>query len=102
MSESKWISVEEQLPPHDVLVIGAIYTTDIIIMQDGETVEGAIERTNREAAKHPRTEPCWYGNDGSGDPDADGWYGYEGYPMICLPRYWMAIPKPPKECENDE
>lgn len=77
-------------------MIGAIYTTDIIQLKDGESVEDGIIRTNREAEKHPHTEPCWYGNDGSGDPKADGWYGYEGFPMVCKPRFWMNIPYPPE------
>ena len=98
----RWISVDDALPPDGQLVIGAVYTTDIICMEDGETLEDALKRTNREAAKHPRVEPCWYGEDGSGDPESVGWYGYDGFPMIWKPRYWMAIPKPPVVEVDDE
>ena len=98
-----WIECDKQLPPDGQLVIGAVCTTDIIRMNGGETFEDALRRTNKESALHPRIEPCWYGHDGSGDQKTVGWYGYDGFPMVCHPRYWMQLPKPPVvEVEDDD
>lgn len=94
--ESKWISVDDALPPDGQLVIGAIYTTDIIHLNADESLEDGLKRTNKEAEQHPRVEPCWYGHDGLGDPETVGWYGYDGFPMVCHPRYWMPLPQPPE------
>lgn len=91
-----WISVDDALPPDGQIVIGAVYTTDIIHLNAGESLEDGLKRTNKEAEQHPRVEPCWYGHDGLGDPETVGWYGYDGFPMVCHPRYWMPLPQPPE------
>ena len=83
----KWISVEEALPEYGVPVIGAIYTTDLIIAKDGETIEEAVARCTREAARHPRVELCYL--------EEDGWNGFDGFPMVCSPSYWMSLPEAP-------
>lgn len=83
----KWISVEDALPEYGVPVIGAVYTTDLIIAKDGETIEEAVARCTREAARHPRVELCYL--------EEDGWNGFDGFPMVCSPQYWMPLPEAP-------
>ena len=88
-----WVSVEERKPPEYTDVWCAVYTTDIIYMEDGETPEEAIENRQREAARNPRMTLGSYSED-------EGWTdGYFGMPMVCRPDYWleMTIPEPPKE-----
>lgn len=92
LSKPRWIPVTERLPEQDVSVIGAVYHTDLIIAEDGELIEEAYARCQAEAAKHPRVELCFYGE--------DGWYGCDGFPMICAPSCWMPLPEPPKEENN--
>ena len=92
LSKPRWIPVTERLPEQDVSVIGAVYHTDLIIAEDGELIEEAYARCQAEAAKHPRVELCFYGE--------DGWYGCDGFPMICAPSCWMPLPEPPKEKNN--
>ena len=92
LSKPRWIPVTERLPEQDVSVIGAVYHTDLIIAEDGELIEEAYARCQAEAAKHPRVELCFYGE--------DGWYGCDGFPMICAPSCWMPLPEPPKEVNN--
>lgn len=92
LSKPRWIPVTERLPEQDVSVIGAVYHTDLIIAEDGELIEEAYARCQAEAAKHPRGELCFYGE--------DGWYGCDGFPMICAPSCWMPLPDPPKEENN--
>lgn len=92
LSKPRWIPVTERLPEQDVSVIGAVYHTDLISAEDGELIEEAYARCQAEAAKHPRVELCFYGE--------DGWYGCDGFPMICAPSCWMPLPEPPKEENN--
>lgn len=88
-----WVSVEERKPPEYTDVLCAVYTTDIIYMEDGETPEEAIENRQCEAARNPRMTLGSYSED-------EGWTdGYFGMPMVCQPDYWleMTIPEPPQE-----
>lgn len=87
-SKPCWIPVEERLPEQDIFVIGAVYHTDLIIAEDGESTEEACARCQAEAAKHPRVEFCFYGE--------DGWYSCDGFPMVCAPSCWMELPEPPE------
>ncbi|MBR2211937.1 MAG: hypothetical protein IJ896_10890 [Fibrobacter sp.] len=87
-TERKWIDCDKQLPPEGVEVFGAVYGTDVIVPQEGETV---IEALKRCADCDPRVKLCsWEGEE-------NGWWSYD-YQMVVLPRYWMAIdwPTPPK------
>ena len=91
-----WVSVEERKPPEHTDVWCAVYTTDIIYMEDGETPEEAIENRQREAARNPRMTMGSYSED-------EGWTdGYFGMPMVCQPDYWleMTIPEPPQEMQE--
>lgn len=85
-----WISVDDKLPEIGKMVLCAIYSVDFIVPKEGEPLPDAIRRSRKEAAEHPRVEVGYYYE--------DGWSGYEGFPMICLPLYWMPIeyPEPPK------
>lgn len=91
-----WVSVEERKPPEYTDVWCAVYTTDLIYVEDGETVEEAIENRQLEAARNPRVTLGSYSDD-------EGWTdGYFGMPMVCQPDYWleMTIPEPPKEVQD--
>ena len=93
---TKWVSVEERKPPELTDVWCAVYTTDLIYVEDGETVEEAIENRQREAARNPRITLGNYSED-------EGWTdGFFGIPMVCQPEYWleMTIPKPPQEVQD--
>lgn len=85
---AKWIKSKDQLPEIGKPVLGAVYTTDMVFCKDGETIEQALERTMEESVKHPVVTLCFY--------EEDGWYGAEGYPMICAPKFWTELPEPPK------
>lgn len=88
-----WASVDERKPPEYTDVWCAVYTTDLIYVEDGETAEEAIENRQREAARNPRVTLGSYSED-------EGWTdGYFGMPMVCRPDYWleMTIPEPPQE-----
>ncbi len=92
-AQPHWVSVEERKPPEYTDVWCAVYTTDLIYVEDGETVEEAIENRHREAARNPRVTLGSYSED-------EGWTdGYFGMPMVCRPDYWleMTIPEPPQD-----
>lgn len=80
----KWISCDEREPEKYELVIVLIYGHDVIIQQDGETLEDAIRRTMNKCHTS-----CGY-------LGGEGWCDPEGYPMIIKPSYWMKIPDPPE------
>lgn len=85
--ESGWISVDEHLPERGILILTATYGTDIIMQQEGETREEAIERS-----RHGK------GRVDTGFIDRDGyWCSGDGFPSVILPKYWMLLPEPPKE-----
>ena len=82
---SEWIKCDELLPEKGVPVIVACYGSDIVCPLEGETVKQTFDRLRRE---HVRVKP--------GILDGDGWYEFEGYPMIIQPLYWMPFPEPPE------
>ena len=85
--KSGWISVDEHLPERGILILTATYGTDIIMQQEGETREEAIERS-----RHGK------GRVDTGFIDRDGyWCSGDGFPSVILPKYWMLLPEPPKE-----
>ena len=85
---SNWINCDERMPEEGKLVFGAVYGTDVIIPEEGETVVDAVRRS---MYCNPRTKVCqWWG-------ESEGWL-CDGYPMIVQPRFWMPmeIPEPPE------
>ena len=79
----KWILCDERLPKEGQMVLTTIRGHDVIIVQDEETFEEAIERV--------RNEVCYVS---VGFIGSDGWYGADGYPLIVHPIAWMPLPKP--------
>ena len=82
-----WISCEEQLPEKGELVLTAIYGSDIIRMEPGETLEECLERQNN---------GC---NISISFLDEDGLWtdGYFGGPEVIAPSFWMPFPKEPEK-----
>ena len=81
----KWIPCDEKLPDEGELVMTLIFGHDVIVQVENETMEQAIERTS----KMKRTSAGFIGS--------DGWYGIDGFPEICTPKYWMPFPNVPTE-----
>ena len=89
----RWISTDDRMPRIGQRVFGAVYGSDIVILNEGETVIDALKRTMND---NPHTEMCvWHG-------DIEDWWS-DGGLMIVEPRYWMPmdIPEPPEVGEDD-
>lgn len=85
--KSGWISVDERLPERGIMVLTAVYGTDLIVPMDGETPEDAMERCLHRPARAS-----------IGFVDEDGcWCGADGWPDVIQPKFWMPLPEPPKE-----
>lgn len=85
---NRWISVEDALPEQGERVIVAIFGSDMIMPNEGETLQDAIERSRKE------------GYITVGFIGSDGWYGADWFPLMVQPSYWMPkpdLPEPPKE-----
>lgn len=85
---NRWISVEDALPEQGERVIVAIFGSDMIMPNEGETLQDAIERSRKE------------GYITVGFIGSDGWYGADWFPLMVHPSYWMPkpdLPEPPKE-----
>ena len=87
--EQRWIPCKERLPEEGQLVLTTIRGTDVISVEDGETLEDAIDRSR----KIVRVSV--------GFIRSDGWYDVDGYPEIVTPRAWMPLPEPWKEGETE-
>ena len=72
------------------MVLTTIRGHDVIIVQDEETFEEAIERVWNEV--------CYVS---VGFIGSDGWYGADGYPLIVHPIAWMPLPKPYRKTESN-
>ena len=79
----EWILCDDRLPEEGQMVLTTIRGHDVIIPQDGETIEQAIERI--------WDEVCYVS---VGFIGSDGWYGADGFPQIVHPIAWMPLPKP--------
>ena len=85
--EPGWISVNEKMPDEGIMVLTAIYGTDVIMPMDGETMEEAVECCLHRPARVS-----------IGFIDQGGyWCGADGWPEVIQPKYWMEMPEPPKE-----
>ena len=85
-----WISCKERMPKPETMVIVACYGSDIVIPEDGETVEQCCERLKKERVR------VTLGFIGS-----DGWYDSDYYPMMITPSFWQPIPEPPDGGANN-
>lgn len=83
----EWVNCDERKPELHKVVICLIFGHDVIIRQEGESLEDAIWRTMNIS----RTRGGWRGS--------DGWYDMDGYPMVIQPSYWMEIPDAPERCD---
>lgn len=80
-----WISCKERMPKPETMVIVACYGSDIVIPEDGETVEECCERLQEECVR------VTLGFIGS-----DGWYDSDYCPMMVTPSFWQPLPEPPE------
>ena len=84
----RWIPCSDRLPEQGERVIVAIFGSDMIMPNEGETLQDAIERSRKE------------GYITVGFIGSDGWYGEDWFPLMVQPSYWMPkpdLPEPPKE-----
>lgn len=82
----EWFRCDECLPEKGVIVITVTYGSDLLIPEDGETVQACINRNRRECR-----------NVGLGFLDDDScWVDCSyGFPMNPHPLYWMPLPAVP-------
>lgn len=85
-----WIPCSERLPEEEQMVLTTIRGHDVIIPQEGETIEQAIKRIWNEV--------CYVS---VGFIGSDGWYGADGYPQMVHPIAWMPLPKPWEGEDNE-
>lgn len=85
---NRWIPCSERLPEPGERVIVAIFGSDMIMPNEGETLQDAIERSRKE------------GYITVGFIGSDGWYGADWFPLMVHPSYWMPkpdLPEPPEK-----
>lgn len=78
----RWIPCSERLPEPYAHVILTIRGTDMIKVEEGETLEEALKRNNQQ---------YWVTIGYLAD---DGWNGGDGFPLIVKPIAWMEFPEP--------
>lgn len=85
----QWIPCKERLPEPYTHVILTIRGTDMVEVEEGETLEQALERS---------MQHYWVTDGYLAD---DGWNGADGFPLVVNPVAWMEFPEPWKGEEND-
>lgn len=88
-AKDRWIPVSECLPEQNERVIVAIFGSDMIIPNKGETLQDAIARSRKE------------GYITVGFIGSDGWYGADWFPLMVHPSYWMPKPPLPEPPESE-
>ena len=78
----RWIPFSERLPEPYAHVILTIRGTDMIKVEEGETLEEALKRNNQQ---------YWVTIGYLAD---DGWNGGDGFPLIVKPIAWTEFPEP--------
>lgn len=84
-----WIPCSKMLPEQGERVIVAIFGSDMIMPNEGETLQDAIERSRKD------------GYITVGFIGSDGWYGADWFPLMVHPSYWMPLPEPPEGGADD-
>lgn len=87
----EWILCDERLPEEGQMVLTTIRGHDVIIPQEGETIDEAIDRIWNDV--------CYVS---IGFIGSDGWYGADGFPEVVHPIAWMPLPKPYKADRKTE
>lgn len=82
IDKQQWTPCSERMPEIHEACWLTIKGHDVIVCDDGETIEQAIERTGKMR---------WVT---SGFLGSDGWYGVDGYPMAVRPIAWMPMVHP--------
>ena len=82
-----WIPCSERLPKTGVLVLVSISGSDLIVVQEGESLWEATDRVR----KTMRRVDVGFWSDEEG---WEGWTGSDGFPMIVHPAAWMPLPEP--------
>lgn len=80
--KTRWIPCAERLPEEGQMVIVTIRGHDLILCDDGETLEEAIDRVMQMLRVSV------------GFLYDDGWFGVDGYAMMVQPVAWMPLPEP--------
>ena len=88
--QGEWMLCDERLPDEGHMVLTTIRGHDVIIPQEGETIEEAIERIWNDV--------CYVS---IGFVGSDGWYGADGFPQMVHPIAWMPLPKPWKGADDE-
>ena len=84
MPVNDWILCDERLPNKHEQVEVVTYGSDILIPDEGESIEECQKRLYREM------KTVTIAVLGS-----DGWYGADGFPMVIRPTWWRPIPEAP-------
>lgn len=82
-----WIPCSERLPKTGVLVLVSISGSDVIKVQEGESMWEAIDRVRKTVR---RVEVGFWSN----EEGWEGWTDISGFPMIVQPAAWMPLPEP--------